>query len=201
MGSERNYQVKPLSNIYINQIQPIRYCSTIAHTFNLENTILSYPWFITGFLDAEGSFSLYLRNKSKGFTYCEARMAISLHKKDLDTLKCIQAYFNDKGSLIKHGEDSLQYVITSIDQLSTLVIPHFDNYSLISQKYADYLLFRKAVLLIKNKEHLTIKGIQEIVSIKASINKGLSGELQKAFPNIIEVPRPLVSNYTIPDPK
>ena len=98
-----------------------------------------------------------MRNKSKGSTYCEARISISLHKKDLETLKCIKAYFNGKGSIVKHGEDSLQYVITSIDQLSTLVIPHFDNYPLISQKYADYLLFKKAVHLIRNKGHLSIE--------------------------------------------
>lgn len=197
----RDCQVKTLSNIRVNQIQPIRCYSTIAQTFNLENTIINHPWFITGFFDAEGSFTISLRNKSGSYTYCEARMAISLHKKDIDTLKYIQAYFSGKGSLIRHGEDSLQYVITSIDQLSTLVIPHFDNYPLISQKHADYLLFRKAVLLIKNKEHLTIEGLQEAVSIKASMNMGLSDKLQKAFPNTIKAPRPLVSNYTIPDPQ
>lgn len=197
----RDCQVKTLSNIRVNQIQPIRCYSTIAQTFNLENTIINHPWFITGFFDAEGSFTISLRNKSGSYTYCEARMAISLHKKDIDTLKYIQAYFSGKGSLIRHGEDSLQCVITSIDQLSTLVIPHFDNYPLISQKHADYLLFRKAVLLIKNKEHLTIEGLQEAVSIKASMNMGLSDKLQKAFPNTIKAPRPLVSNYTIPDPQ
>jgi hypothetical protein len=50
-----------------------------------------------------------LRNKSNGSTYCEARIAISLHKKDLDTLKCIKAYFKGKGSIVKHGEDSLVF--------------------------------------------------------------------------------------------
>jgi hypothetical protein len=91
--------------------------------------------------------------------------------------------------------------MTSVDQLFSLVIPHFDDYPLISQKYADYILFRKAVLLIRNKEHLTKEGLQEIVSIKASMNKGLSDELKKAYPNVIEAPRPLVPNHIIPDPQ
>lgn len=200
MGSKRNYQVKTLSKIYNNQFYSIRYYSTNTHTSNIENTIIN-PWFMTGFFDAEGSFSIYLRNKSDGSTYCEARIGISLHKKDLDTLKCIKAYFNGKGSIVKHGEDSLQYVITSIDQLSTLVIPHFDNYPLISQKYADYFLFKKAVILIRNKVHLSKEGLQEIVSIKTNMNKGLSDELKRAFPNNLEVARPLVPDYIIPDPQ
>lgn len=108
MGSERNYQLKTLSKIYNNQFNAVRYYSSNARTSNLENTNLN-PWFLTGFFDAEGSFSLYLRNKSNGSTYCEARIAISLHKKDLDTLKCIKAYFKGKGSIVKHGEDSLVF--------------------------------------------------------------------------------------------
>ena len=200
--SKRNYQIKTLSKISNNQFNSILYYSTNAHTSGhcAENTIIS-PWFITGFFDAEGCFSIYLRNKSEGSTYCEVRICISLHKKDLDTLKCIKAYFNDKGSIVKHSEDSLQYVITSIDQLSTLVIPHFDKYPLISKKYADYLLFKKAVILIRNKEHLSRKGLQEIVSIKTNMNKGLSDELKRAFTKNIEVARPLVPDCIIRDPQ
>lgn len=32
---------------------------------------------------------------------------------------------------------------------------YFDKYPLISQKWVDYILFKDAILLIKNKEHLT----------------------------------------------
>lgn len=45
---------------------------------------------------------------------------------------------------------------------------------------ADYLLFKKGVDLIKEKEHLTMEGLRKIVAIKASMNLGLSYEL-KAF--------------------
>ena len=36
-------------------------------------------------------------------------------------------------------------------------------------------------------EHLTIEGLQKIVAIKASMNRGLSDKLKQAFPNIIPV--------------
>lgn len=56
MVSERNYQVKALSKIYSNQFQSAHNYSTITKTSYLEkeNTNLNYPWFITGFCDAEG---------------------------------------------------------------------------------------------------------------------------------------------------
>jgi hypothetical protein len=38
------------------------------------------------------------------------------------------------------------------------IIDFFDKYPLITQKLADYLLFKQVFEMIKNKEHLTIKG-------------------------------------------
>ena len=36
-----------------------------------------------------------------------------------------------------------------------------------------------------NKEHSTLKGVQKIVNIKASLNLGLSNDLKEAFPDTI----------------
>lgn len=36
-----------------------------------------------------------------------------------------------------------------------VVINHFDKFPLITKKRADYLLFKRVFILIKNKEHLT----------------------------------------------
>lgn len=54
--------------------------------------------------------------------------------------------------------------------------------------------------LIKAKEHLTMEGMQKIVSIKASINRGLNETLKAAFPDTIPVSRPLSVNTEIPHP-
>lgn len=67
------------------------------------------------------------------------------------------------------------FIISSVKDLINQVIPHFDNYPLISKKKADYELFKEIVLLMKNKEHLTNKGLLKIMSLKASLNLGLKG--------------------------
>jgi hypothetical protein len=51
---------------------------------------------------------------------------------------------------------------------------------------------------MKSKEHLTDEGIKKIVAIKASVNRGLSADLNAAFPNIDPVPRPIVENKKVP---
>jgi uncharacterized protein YaaN involved in tellurite resistance len=52
---------------------------------------------------------------------------------------------------------------------------------------------------MNEKKHLTIEGFQQIVNIKATINRGLSEKLKEAFPNTIPVMRPLVQNQEIID--
>jgi hypothetical protein len=92
-------------------------------------------------------------------------------------------------------------MVRSIKEISKVIIPHFDKYPLISQKKADYLLFKKIVMIMLQKEHNTLDGLNEIVRIKASLNLGLSDKLRAAFGIIPEEePRPLVVVETIPNP-
>jgi len=50
------------------------------------------------------------------------------------------------------------------------------------------------------KEHLTQEGLNKLVAIKASINLSLSDKLKTAFPNIIPIPLPKVTDRVIKDP-
>ena len=95
-----------------------------------------------------------------------------MHKKDEVLLRRIQAYFGGAGKLVNKS-NSIIYSVNSIKDLVNVIFPHFDNYPLLTQKRADYLLFKEAVLLMKDKKHLTLSGIQGIVNIRASINNGI----------------------------
>jgi hypothetical protein len=86
------------------------------------------------------------------------------------------------GQIYKHGKDSIQLRVSSIEDLQ-VIINHFDKYPLITQKLADYILFKKAFELMNRKEHLTSEGLTRIIAIRASMNNGLSPELKVAFPN------------------
>lgn len=70
----------------------------------------------------------------------------------------------------------------------------------MTQKQADFQLLRTAVKLIKNKEYLTTGGLNNILSIRAAMNKGLSKELEDSFPLVRSKDRPLIVTTEIPDP-
>lgn len=69
------------------------------------------------------------------------------------------------------------------------------KYPLITQKKTDYEFFKKALELIKNKQHLTKDGFNKIVALRASMNKGLPENLKVIFSGeayISPLARPLV---------
>lgn len=157
------------------------------------------PWFITGFTDAEGCFSIRVRKTTRtriGWSI-ETVFSIALQLEDLPLLKEIQAYFGGIGR-ISVGKNC-GYYVSSIKDITTVIIPHFIKYPLITQKKGDFLLFKSIVEMVNAKEHLIMEGIQKIVSIKASVNLGLTEELKVSFPNTIPALRPLIVNTEIPN--
>jgi hypothetical protein len=102
---------------------------------------------------------------------------------------------------INEKSTSINFKVRSLKQITGVIIPHFDKYPLITQKRADYLLFREVVMMKVRKEHLTEQGLLKIVAIRASMNKGLSDQLSEAFPHITPILRPLISSQVIPHPE
>ena len=146
-----------------------------------------YPQFVTGFIDGEGCFSITIARHSKlkiGWGI-KIIFSITLHEKDKTLLEQIQNYFG-VGKILRSGDQLIQLRIESIKELA-LIIDHLEKYPLISKKHEVFEAFKQAFNIIKNKEHLTQGGLEKIVRIKASINRGLSDKLKEAFPFIESV--------------
>lgn len=158
------------------------------------------PWFVTGFCDAESSFCVkFHENKKLKFGFqVRPCFLINLHKKDKALLEAIKVFFG-VGKFDKDDSKSVQFIVSSTKELE-VIIKHFDKYPLLTQKQADYLLFKLVFFIIKTKEHLTEKGFHKILALRASINLGLSDKLKAAFPNVIPVNRDIIKDQSIPDP-
>ena len=81
-----------------------------------------------------------------------------------------------------------------------VIIDHFNKYPLVTEKVSDYLIFKQCFEVIKQREHLTEKGILNLIGLKSSLNWGLSDSLKEAFPNVSFVSRPEYKFNGIPDP-
>lgn len=150
----------------------------IRHQLNLN------PFFVTGFVDGEGCFHITISKRSINKTGYTVNMAFSigLHKKDTWLLKSIQSYFGGIGCL-SHHKNTVVWRVLSARELK-VIVEHFDRYSLLTKKHLDFLLFKEALQIYENKDHLSEQGLMKMVSIKASINKGLSNTLKESFPDV-----------------
>ena len=147
-----------------------KYGNSIPNPSNNNNNL--NPWFVTGFLDAEACFSIrVIKNKKMASGWrIQAEFSIGLHAKDLALLKQIQSFFNGIGAIsaIK-SNGSVIYAITKINDINDVLMPHFDKYPLLSQKKADFLLFKAIVNLMTNKAHLSLAGLEKNCRVKSFI--------------------------------
>jgi hypothetical protein len=113
------------------------------------------PNYITGFVDGEGCFHITISKKTGCKTGYSVNLVFSvgLHSKDADLLRSIQGYFGGIGVLSVTDKKVLWRVL-SVKELK-VIIDHFDNYPLITKKGLDFLLFKEALQLFINKDHLT----------------------------------------------
>jgi hypothetical protein len=157
--------------------------------------------FVTGFVDAEGCFMIAIRKNNKCLTGYSVQVVfqIELHKKDRAILVFIQLIWGVGILTDKKTRDTVNFTVSRLRDLK-VVIDHFEKYPLITKKWADYQLLKRAFDIIESKEHLTIEGFKKLVAIRASMNNGLSGQLKVAFSDVTPAERPFVPNQVIPDP-
>ena len=111
----------------------------------------------------------------------------------------LKSYFKI-GYISKVSSNSYYYGVSSISDLNDVIISHFLNYPLLTNKQADFKLFKEALNLMNCGEHLTSEGLAKIINIKASMYKGLSKELQDAFPNAAPVLIPTIDTFANIEP-
>ena len=188
MGFERNYRIKIPSKQLINNFSTFNYPSKLE------------PWFLTGFADAEGSFSIIIdKNIKRNLGWrVQTKFQIGLDKRDLSILLQLQQFLGGIGSIYTYSNrNKVNYSIDSIKDL-IILINHFEKYPLLTQKAADFRLFKQIIEIIKKKNHLTLEGLYQIINIKASMNLGLSDMLKSEFKNFIPIERPKFKTANIP---
>ncbi len=157
---------------------------------------------MTGFSDAESSFLVQFNKINKLSWQVQPVFAIELHNKDLYLLKQVQTFFKGKGAIkFNNIKNSIIFRVSKIEDLINIIIPHFKEYPLITAKSIDFLLWCKIIDIINKKDHLSSSGFKKILSIRASLNWGLSEDLKLEFPEVVPIVRPSSSSYSYKEQK
>ena len=137
------------------------------------------PWYITGFVEGEGTFhiAMYRDLKMKHGIKIIPEFHINQSYLRINTLHEIQSYFhcgyikeNHKG---KKNDNTYVFVVRDRNDLMKKIIPFFEKYHLLSVKQKSFELFSKIVKDMFLGKHTSKRGIKTIIK-KAFLmnNKG-----------------------------
>lgn len=164
-GKLRTYdKLNQIKNNILSHIKFKDFNNLINISLNSSND-LNNLW-LAGFSDADASFQIKLINRNN---HTEVRLNFQIDQKKKDLLVLIK---NSLGGNIGYrtNQDTYYYGSTSFGS-AIKVIDYFDKHHLMSTKYINYLKWRKAYIIVQNKDHLSLQGLDKITKIKNTMNR------------------------------
>ncbi len=160
------------------------------YSFYLDKSFLEW---LVGFTDAEGNFNISLKDLSNN-TYKRAQFTfqISLHEDEIKVLEFIMNTL--KCGHISKSKSRINYFVNDINSLLYVIIPIFDYVNLNSSKIYLYKLFRKAVILAKNKTHLLDEGKSNIIKYQKEM-QNMSDKWVPEYNNSINVTKHWLAGF------
>lgn len=130
------------------------------------------PYFITGLVEAEGSFSInkHKDNRAKYKVNIGLSFRITMLSNEIELLNMVKVFFGCGHLSLEDKRGAITFAVRDINSINNSIIPHFNNYPLRGTKHLDFLSFKKALDLINSKEHLIKEGIDKIIRISNSMN-------------------------------
>jgi hypothetical protein len=148
----------------LNHPKFIEFNKTITLNKNLSGDLKNH-W-LAGFSDADASFQIKLIKRNNK---TEVRLNFQIDQKKNDILLLIKSFFG--GNIgYRSNQDTYYYGSTSFGSAKK-VINYFDHFHLLSTKHINYLKWRKAYIIIQNRDHLNEKGINKIIKLKNTMNR------------------------------
>ena len=141
------------------------------------------PYYISGFVDGEGCFSITIQKSSNVRLGIQVipEFHVSQHQNRSEVLEAIKdklgcGYIKPNDPQNPKDLTSV-YVVRNINDLRNKVIPFFKKYPLISIKQKDFEKFSRVVSLMEKGGHLKKNGLITILKIAYSMN--FSGKYRK----------------------
>lgn len=130
------------------------------------NISLDDHWLV-GFIMGSygGSFQIQINDRSKFNLSTQVVVCVQITQKDCAVLKALK---NTCGGVLYYVK-AQKYIFYSTSSLknSNYLTYYLDKFNLIGRSYKIYQIWRKVLTLVINKQHLTQRGLEQIVVMKA----------------------------------
>lgn len=149
----------------------------IDRPFYIFNSIPN-PFWMGGFASGDSSFNIKTSISSTSLLSrrVQLRFGIGLNIREKALIQHLPAYFGVEllGEKLKNvylKDDVAIFEVVKFGDITEKIIPFFFNYSIQGKKSGDFLIFKEAAVIIQSKDHLTPKGLEKILDLKARMNK------------------------------
>ncbi len=167
------------------------------------------PWYVSGFVDGEGSFHIAFLKDLHMRTYLKVipEFRISQNVTSKNVLEQIQRFFNSGNIKANHNGRELDrtyvLVVRNREDLLKKIIPFFKRYSLKTGKAQDFLFFEQIVTLMADGHHRTCEGARRIVELAYEMNgHGRYRSVKKeTLLKLVESSETICENHLIVDDK
>lgn len=143
-------------------------------------------WYLAGFVDGEGSFNISLRKKANYKQQWQPVLSFNVSQRDRSILDLMQAHF--KCGIIKRRKDGLfSYDVTNPTAIQEIIIPFFTKYNFLSSnKTTNFLIFKEAVEIMYQRQHLNMDGLIKLLELREKINKGRGRTRKYSIKDVLE---------------
>ena len=140
---------------------------------NMNKNFNITPEWISGFTQSDGSFVISYINTKSGMPIRPVPVFnLTQSNLDYDLFMEIKKYLGI--GKVYNNRENVTFVVKSIDEIVEVLMPLFDKHPLRGSKFAGYDIFKTVVLMIKDKKHLTLEGVIQILNLSYFMNKDTS---------------------------
>jgi len=148
------------------------------NAYGADNQQERLDWWIVGFVDGEGTFSIsFNRNSTTKFGYqifpefviTQGEKSVAVLKTIQKKFKCGKVYINRRKD--NHKEDLYRFTVRSQKDLKKIIIPFFAKNKLKTAKAKDFDKFVQVLEMMSSREHLNQIGFAKIKKIAETMNR------------------------------
>jgi LAGLIDADG endonuclease len=146
------------------------------------------PWFVSGLTEGEGCFCISFAIRAKLRLRIEVRpsFSLSLNEKDLRLLEDLQAFFECGWIRESKSDRTFKYEVRAIDDLTGMVLPHFERFPLRGYKARSCAGFCHVCRMVLQGDHLQRDGLREIIDVAYQMNLGKRRHSQSALLRVLD---------------
>jgi len=143
---------------------------------------------MAGFTDGEGSFNISFRPRDDYKMPWKVSLCFNISQRDEVILALFKRHLKC-GTMRQRYDGVWYYEVNNFTAIVEHVIPFFERFGFLSaKKKRDFSKFKQLAELMRQGQHLTRKGIEQILAIRESMNDGgkrrySDAEILKQFEN------------------